>query len=235
MAYFEFLPVKRKTAEEETLGDERYIGSMDITAEAVDLVHVKVGTYYELVVTTFTGLYRYRVGDILMVTGFHNATPQFRFVHRRNVVLSVDTDKTSEEDLLRAVTEAKALLEPLSCLLSEYTSYADASSIPGHYVLFWELKRKEEVAEGAPRLDAEVMEECCTVVENSLDWVYRRCRSRDRSVGPLEIRVVREGTFDALMDLCVSRGSSLNQYKTPRCIGSPEAIALLDGRVEGGF
>ncbi|KAG0462774.1 hypothetical protein HPP92_021250 [Vanilla planifolia] len=55
MAYFEFLPVKRKTAEEETLGDERYIGSMDITAEAVDLVHVKVGTYYELVVTTFTG------------------------------------------------------------------------------------------------------------------------------------------------------------------------------------
>ncbi|KAK9934233.1 hypothetical protein M0R45_021385 [Rubus argutus] len=111
--------------------------------ETVDLVDVKLGHYYELVVTTFTGLYRYRVGDILMVTGFHNNAPQFRFMHRRNVVLSVDTDKTNEEDLLNAVTQAKLLLEPLGFLLIEYTSYADTSSIPGHYVLFWEVRVKE--------------------------------------------------------------------------------------------
>lgn len=171
-----------------------------------------------------------------MVTAFHNNAPQFRFVHRRNVVLSVDTDKTNEEDLLRAVTQAKRLVEPLGCLLAEYTSYADTSSIPGHYVLFWELKtRGNGAAAGGCIVDAGVMEGCCEAVEGALDAVYRRCRSRDGSVGPLEIRVVKQGTFDALMDFCVSLGSSVNQYKTPRCIKSKEAIELLESRVVGRF
>lgn len=180
----------------------------------------------------FAGLYRYRVGDILMVTGFHNNAPQFRFVYRRNVVLSIDTDKTNEEDLLKAVTEAKLLIEPL-VLLTEYTAYADTCSIPGHYVLFWELKSKG--SNSLPELDTDIMEQCCSKVEESLDSVYRRCRKKDNSIGPLEIRVVKHGTFDALMDFSVSRGSSVNQYKTPRCIKSEEAINLLDSKVVGRF
>ncbi|XP_074580850.1 LOW QUALITY PROTEIN: indole-3-acetic acid-amido synthetase GH3.17-like [Curcuma longa] len=230
MAYFEFMQVD---------DDRTYECPADCTGDlkVVDLVDVEVGRYYELVVTTFAGLYRYRVGDILMVTGFHNAAPQFRFVHRRNVVLSVDTDKTNEEDLLRAVTRAKLLLEPLGWLLTEYTSYADTASIPGHYVLFWELKATAAVSaddDGLP-LDRGVMEDCCSAVESCLDAVYRRCRNRDRTIGPLEIRVVRAGAFDVLMDYCVSRGSSVNQYKTPRCIKPPEAIRLLDEVVVGRF
>lgn len=183
--------------------------------------------------TSFPGLYRYRVGDILMATGFHNNAPQFRFVHRRNVVLSIDTDKTNEEDLLNAVTQAKRLLEPLGFLLTEYTSFADASSIPGHYVLFWELKMKGN--NDLPELDQNKMEQCCSIMEDSLDFVYRRCRKKDKSIGPLEIRVVTHGTFDALMDFCVSQGSSVNQYKTPRCIKSEEAIKILEARVVGRF
>lgn len=168
-----------------------------------------------------------------MVTGFHNNAPQFRFVHRRNVVLSIDTDKTNEEDLLNAVTQAKRLLEPLGFLLTEYTSYPDTSSIPGHYVLFWELKMKGK--DDLPELENAIMEQCCSIIENSLDSVYRRCRKKDNSVGPLEIRVVIHGTFDSLMDYCLSQGSSVNQYKTPRCIKSEEAIKILDARVVGKF
>jgi auxin responsive GH3 family protein len=179
-----------------------------------------------------SGLYRYRVGDILMVTDFHNKAPQFRFVHRRNVVLSIDTDKTNEDDLLNAVTQAKRLLEPLGFLLTEYTSYADTSSIPGHYVLFWELKMKGN--NDFPVLDHTIMEQCCSTVEDLLDSVYRRLRRND-SIGPLEIRVVKHGTFDLLMDFCVSEGSSVNQYKTPRCIKSEEAIKILDAKVVGRF
>ncbi|OVA09702.1 GH3 auxin-responsive promoter [Macleaya cordata] len=243
MAYFEFLPVE-KNHEEASHGiqcngisDLNGLKEEEDEVEAVDLVDVKVGHYYEIVVTTFTGLYRYRVGDILMVTGFYNNAPQFRFVHRRNVVLSIDTDKTNEEDLLKAVTQAKLLLEPLGCLLTEYTSYADTSSIPGHYVLYWELKRRDNNINGdfLPEVDPSVMEECCSTVEESLDSVYRRCRSKDKSIGPLEIRVVRSGTFDTLMDFCVTQGSSVNQYKTPRCIKSDEAIKILDSRVIGRF
>ncbi|KAL5988490.1 hypothetical protein ACLOJK_036255 [Asimina triloba] len=140
---------------------------------------------------------------IIRKRGACKMAPQFKFVHRRNVVLSIDTDKTNEEDLLRAVTKAKALLEPLDCLLTEYTSYADTSSIPGHYVLFWELKMRGS-SEAAPEIEGSIMEECCREVEESLDAVYRRSRAHDKSIGPLEIRVVKHGAFDALMDFCLS-------------------------------
>ncbi|MCL7045816.1 hypothetical protein MKW94_028947 [Papaver nudicaule] len=244
MAYFEFIPVEKNHDEEDESQGLQCNGLSDKIClleeeeqvmETVDLADVKVGHYYEIVVTTFTGLYRYRVGDILMVTGFYNNAPQFRFVHRRNVVLSIDTDKTNEEDLLKAVTQAKQVIEPLGFLLTEYTSYADTSSIPGHYVLYWELKTRENINGELPEIDTKMMEECCSTVEESLDSVYRRCRNKDKSIGPLEIRVVRSGAFDALMDFCVTQGSSVNQYKTPRCIKSDVAIKILDSMIIGKF
>ena len=41
--------------------------------------------------------------------------------------------------------------------------------------------------------------------------------------------------FDLLMDFCVSQGSSVNQYKTPRCVKSGGALEILDSRVIGRF
>ncbi|KAF7113024.1 hypothetical protein RHSIM_RhsimUnG0168600 [Rhododendron simsii] len=200
----------------------------------VDLVDVRLGCYYELVVTTFAGWYRYRIGDVLQVTGFHYKAPQFRYICRRNVVLSIDTDKTNEEDLHRSIAKAKKLLEPHNALLVEYTSYADTSSLPGHHVIFWEIKASFATT---PDTDyATVLQDCCVAVEEELDYIYRRCRAHDKSVGPLEIRVVKPGTFHGLMDLCVDQGgSTINQYKTPRCIKSDAALELLNSNVEGCF
>ncbi|XP_051141858.1 putative indole-3-acetic acid-amido synthetase GH3.9 isoform X2 [Andrographis paniculata] len=202
-------------------------------SKLVDLVNVKVGCYYELVVTTFSGLYRYRIGDVLQVTGFHNEAPQFRFICRRNVVLSIDCEKTNEEDLHRSITAAaKSFLEPRGALLVEYTSYADATSVPGHYVLFWEIK--STVA--GTNLAAWVLNECCIAVEEGLDYVYRRCRTNDKSVGPLEIRWVKGGTFEKLMDLSIAQGgASINQYKTPRCVKSKAFLKLLNANVSESY
>lgn len=151
------------------------------------------------------------------------------------MVLSIDSDKTNEDDLHKSITMAKKLLEPHDALLVEYTSYSDTSSIPGHYVLYWEILRMEEESVGHDELDAKVLQECCIAVEEQLDYVYRRCRSKDKSVGPLEIRVVEPGTFEALMDLFITQGASINQYKTPRCIKSKKALKLLNSKVQASF
>ncbi|KAG4154286.1 hypothetical protein ERO13_D03G049100v2 [Gossypium hirsutum] len=226
MAYFEFLPVKNERDESIEMK------SNDEDTELVDLVNVKPGRCYELVVTNSTGLYRYKVGDVLMVSGFHNNAPQFQFVERKSVVLSVDMEKTSETDLFKAVTEAKALLNPLGFILTEYTSYADTSSVPGHYVLFWELKEKE--GEHCKELDPKIMVECCFKIEESLHYTYKIYRKRN-IIAALEIRVVKQGSFEALMDYCVSKGTSLSQYKKPSCIKSEEALNILDSRVTGKY
>ncbi|XAR72950.1 hypothetical protein NMG60_11019766 [Bertholletia excelsa] len=168
--------------------------------KVVDLADVEVGKEYELVITTYAGLYRYRVGDILRVTGFHNSAPQFHFVRRKNVLLSIDSDKTDEADFNTSVVE--------------YTSYADTKTIPGHYVIYWELLARTR------RTSLE-----------SLNSVYRQGRVADNSIGPLEIRVVRNGTFEELMDYAISRGASINQYKVPRCVSFTPIMELLDSRV----
>ncbi|OAY74255.1 putative indole-3-acetic acid-amido synthetase GH3.11 [Ananas comosus] len=163
-------------------------------------------------VKNLPGLYRYRVGDVLQVTG-STTTPSIQVHMSAN------------------------LLESQNYLLLEYTSYADTSTVPGHYVLFWEIKNIFEEAETPrpPAIDAKLLESCCVAVEESLDYVYRRCRSHDKSVGPLEIRIVEAGTFENLMDLLISQGSSINQYKAPRCVEPGPALKLLNSKVVGCF
>nr|ACI46148.1 indole-3-acetic acid amido synthetase [Zea mays] len=217
MCYFEFLPMDSAAA---SGGD---------ASKLVDLARVEVGREYELVITTYAGLNRYRVGDVLQVTGFHNTAPQFRFVRRKNVLLSIESDKTDEAELQRAVERASALLRPHGAAVVEYTSQAYTKSIPGHYVIYWELLAKGPA--GGAAVGEGTLERCCLEMEEALNTVYRQSRVADGSIGPLEIRVVRPGTFEELMDYAISRGASINQYKVPRCVTFPPIIELLDSRV----
>ncbi|TXG67299.1 hypothetical protein EZV62_008574 [Acer yangbiense] len=223
MAYFEFLPVHRNV--------NGVTNSISMPKELVDLVDVKLGQEYELVVTTYAGLYRYRVGDVLRVAGFKNKAPQFNFICRKNVVLSIDSDKTDEVELQNAVKNAENHLVPFDATLAEYTSYADTTTkVPGHYVLFWELSLN-----GTTPIPPSVFEDCCFTIEESLNSVYRQGRVSDKSIGPLEIKIVEPGTFDKLMDYAISLGASINQYKTPRCVKFAPIVELLNSRVVSNY
>ncbi|KAJ0980257.1 hypothetical protein J5N97_008512 [Dioscorea zingiberensis] len=195
MGYFEFLPYQHSSS-----------------GDLVDLANLEVGKEYELVITTYSGLCRYRVGDILLVTGYHNAAPEFRFIRRKNVLLSIESDKTDEAELQQAVARASDLIKPFGASVVEYTSQADTKVIPGHYVIYWELLLKS----AAEMPSGEVLEKCCLEMEEAMNTVYRQSRVADGSIGPLEIRVVKPGTFEELMDYAISRGASINQYKVPR-------------------
>ncbi|XP_027342919.1 indole-3-acetic acid-amido synthetase GH3.6-like [Abrus precatorius] len=223
MCYYEFLPVNRTNQVNAPLSHKEQ-------EELVDLVDVKLGQEYEVVVTTYAGLYRYRVGDVLRVAGFKNKAPQFNFVCRKNVVLSIDSDKTDEVELQNAMKNAVTHLVQFDAHVAEYTSYADTTTIPGHYVLYWELNFN-----GSTPIPPCVYEDCCLTIEESLNSVYRQGRVSDKSIGPLEVKVVKQGTFDKLMDYAISLGASINQYKTPRCVKFAPIVELLNSRVTSNY
>ncbi|KAF2926939.1 hypothetical protein DAI22_06g165600 [Oryza sativa Japonica Group] len=232
IAYFEFLEVMDENGEK-VQGTTRLDDNLG-EVKVVDLVDVKVGRCYELIVTTFAGLYRYRVGDLFTVSGFYNATPLFHFSGRHDVILSIDYEKISEEDLLNAIAETdKFHLRPLGYMLVGSTAYADISTLPGHYILFWELTNTCD-SNVAIDIDQTAMEKCCLAVEDHFDEMYRKIRHRG-SISALEIRILSHGAFDALMDFFVSRGTSASQYKTPTAIRSKEAMMVLEERVVGRF
>lgn len=145
----------------------------------------------------------------------------------KNVLLSIDSDKTDEAELQGAVENASKLLREFNTSVVEYTSYADTKTIPGHYVIYWELLMKD--LNNSP--SDEVLNQCCLAMEESLNTVYRQGRVACNSIGPLEIRVVKNGTFEELMDYAISRGASINQYKVPRCVNFAPILELLDSRV----
>uniref|UniRef100_A0A2P2KCQ0 Jasmonic acid-amido synthetase JAR1-like n=1 Tax=Rhizophora mucronata TaxID=61149 RepID=A0A2P2KCQ0_RHIMU len=205
IGYFEFIPL-RDTAE-------------DIYREPkpIGLTDVKIGEEYEIVVTTFAGLYRYRLGDAVKVMGFHNSTPELKFVCRRNLLLSINIDKNTEKDLQLAVEEAGKLLAEEKLEVADFSSLVDLSTDPGHYVIF--LETSGEARE-------EVLKECCNCLDRSFADVGYVSSRKVNTIGPLELRVVCSGTFQKILDHYLGLGAAVSQFKTPRCVGPANKLVL---------
>jgi jasmonic acid-amino synthetase len=178
---------------------------------------VQIYAYILVILNEIAGLYRYRLGDVVKVMGFHNSTPELKFVCRRNLLLTVNIDKTTEKDLQIAVEEAGKELGEDKLEVVDFTSHVDSSTDPAHYVVFWEISG--EASE-------EVLQECCNCLDRSfLDAGYVSSR-KVSTIGALELRVVRRGTFQKLLDHCLASGGAVSQFKTPRCIGPANKLVL---------
>lgn len=66
------------------------------------------GARYLLVLSTQAGLYRYDLADLVEVTGFVGRAPLLRFVRKAGMVLNVTGEKLTEDQVVRAMTEALA-------------------------------------------------------------------------------------------------------------------------------
>ena len=76
---------------------------------AIRLAHeLREGGNYEVVVTTGGGLWRYRLGDRVQVTGFAGQTPTLRFLGRIGNVSDLCGEKLSEAFVAAAIREALA-------------------------------------------------------------------------------------------------------------------------------
>ncbi|XP_073291193.1 jasmonoyl--L-amino acid synthetase JAR4-like [Primulina huaijiensis] len=203
IGFFEFIP----------LNDD----FNSVEPNPVGLTEVKVGEEYEVLVTNFAGLYRYRLGDVVKVKGFHNSTPELQFVCRKNLLLTINIDKNTEKDLQLSVEAAAKLLSAKNQEVVDFTSQVDISTDPAHYVIFWETSDDP---------NHEILQECCNCLDRSfVDAGYMSSR-KVNTIGALELRIVKRGTFHKILDHYVGLGSAVSQFKTPRCVGPTNKIVL---------
>ncbi|PHU04597.1 putative indole-3-acetic acid-amido synthetase GH3.12 [Capsicum chinense] len=206
IGYFEFLPL-----------EENVNGMMEQANSLVGLTEVKLGEEYEIVFTNFAGLYRYRLGDVVKIKGFHNGTPELQFVCRRNLLLSINIDKNTEKDLQLAVEAAAKHLIDEKLEVVDFTSHVNISADPGHYIIFWELSGEAT---------DEMLQDCCNCLDKSfIDAGYVSSR-KVSAIGALELRIVKRGTFHKILDHFVGLGGAVSQFKTPRCVG-PKNSSLI--------
>ena len=118
-AYFEFMPCEGGASDGETL-----------------LPHeLEVGRDYEIILTNFSGLYRYHTYDVVRVEDFYGRSPMVSFRMRKNLALNLCGEKFDSLTLQHAGTLLCQRLGFREC------SFAlDTGSVPGRYLCFAETE-----------------------------------------------------------------------------------------------
>ncbi|TMS22625.1 GH3 domain-containing protein [Larimichthys crocea] len=187
---------------------------------------VKEGQSYELVITNASGLFRYRIGDIVKVVGFHNQCPVVEFQYRRGQMLSVRGEKVSEalflDSLKKAVSQwPGAQLIDYCCAESGIMGDSIGGSDP-HYQVFIELKGVRNLTE-----EQRYKLDIC-LQQNSA--IYKSFRIKG-SIGPMRVQLVAAGAFKELRKHMMAFSStSPNTFKMHRVLRRKEYADFLLGK-----
>ncbi|CAL8281861.1 unnamed protein product [Merluccius merluccius] len=187
---------------------------------------VEVGWSYELVVTNASGLYRYRLGDIVKVVGFHNQCPIVEFQYRRGQMLNLRGEKVSEVVFLEALKQA--LVQWPGAQLVDYCC-AESSilgdSVGGwdpHYQVFVELKGLRNLTEEQRYKLDHCLQQASTI--------YKSFRIKG-SIGPMRVQLVAEGAFTQLRKRMIDfSGTSPNTFKMQRVLRRKDDAHFLLGK-----
>ncbi len=207
VAFFEFIPL-------ENIDEENPLTKT--------LKELQIGSEYEIVATNLAGLYRYRIGDIVKVVDYYNECPEIQFLYRRNQLLNMVAEKTTEEHALHSVTNT---FKHIDSSFVDYTVMADNSISPGRYVFY--IETKDSLSSSAVKNINYVMD----MELSKANISYSRHRSKGK-LSMVEVRLVKEGTFDMLKKMKINKGTSKNQFKMPRVIRDKELVEMLDKRLK---
>jgi hypothetical protein len=153
---------------------------LDARGTARPAWELEEGTTYSVVVTTGGGLYRYRLHDLVTVTGFLDEAPCLRFVGKEDRLSDRFGEKLAEgfvASVLARVLTMRGIRAPFAMLAPDGRNHA------GGYALF--LEADAPVPE---RLGEELDAALC---ENP---AYELCR-RLRQLAPVGVHVVPEGAY----------------------------------------
>lgn len=117
----------------------------DATTPNTLLPHeVEIGGFYQLLITNYSGFYRYNIGDVVEVVGFYEAVPLIVFRYRQGGTLSAITEKTTEYHVMQVMA---ALQEAHSLTVEGFCITVSDDLIAPHYILNIELPVDESLTE----------------------------------------------------------------------------------------
>ena len=201
---YEFIPVD---------GDEN--------ARPLTLDQLEVGKDYEIIITNFSGLYRYRIMDIVRCTGEYNKSKKIQFLYRSNMGLNVANEKTTTE-MLDWV--AAKLQEKFGIDFEGFSYYPDTDERLARYVLLVETKsdipttRREEFEDALN----EFMKEANEKYEKYIRWGM---------ITAPRVYQLENGSYAAYRHSLVEQGRALNQIKPVVVLNTPEKKEFFFSRI----
>ncbi len=176
---------------------------------------VKAGEQYRILLSSYSGFYRYDIGDVVEVLGFYENTPIIVFRHRRGGLISSTTEKTSEYHLTQTM---QALQQEFGISLDDFCVTLSEQEFPAHY------RVNIELAEGQTLSDPPVFLDRFDYWLGEFNDQYRIVR-KDQ-VPPPRLRLLAPGSFGQVRQRQLQRGTSDSQLKIPHL---SEDRTFLDG------
>ncbi|MEG1985145.1 MAG: RimK family alpha-L-glutamate ligase [Oscillospiraceae bacterium] len=158
---------------------------------------LKDGETYEIVITTYAGLYRYRLKDLIKVEGFTGDTPNIYFVTKLSDVASIGQEKIAGSHLSDCIHQ----------ILKEHDIYLKCVQVyPNHaeqrYVVCIEAQGKQQ------QLEQMIEQGLCAKLAQYK--IYR-----DKLLKPLRVVVMKEGFGEMLIKQYTKENATAAQVKIP--------------------
>ncbi len=180
------------------------------------------GQSYEVVITTWGGLVRYRLGDVVKAVGFHNEAPVVEFVERRGRGLNLAGEKMPEHYLQEAWAAAR---QEVHFPLVDYFVTIDLSTTPSRYLVVlesavkWQPEMEFSLKKLLERFDV-------YLIKAAPRYQYHR---QYGNIAPLGGIVLRSGAFERYRDFRMSQGVSASQFKMLHVIPDPGFVTQYFG------
>ncbi|MBO4374930.1 MAG: GH3 auxin-responsive promoter family protein [Lachnospiraceae bacterium] len=203
--FYEFIPAKND--------DDSQILTIDQLEEGED---------YEIIITNLSGFYRYRIKDVIRVTGFYNESPMVQFVYRKSQMLSIAGEKTNEEAVRWSIEQ---FMKDTGLVVNDYSVFANTDTQPGHYTFYMEPDRvvpKEDLKKYRDAIEERMMQ---------ANPSYGN-KIRTGVLSPMELKFVQLESYQLYRDMMITKGTSANQLKPVRVIDTPVKLRFFNRVVE---
>ena len=165
---------------------------------------VKPGELYRILVTNYSGFYRYDIGDVVEVVGFYERSPLLVFRYRRGGLLSSTTEKTNEFHVTQVMQD---LQQKFSVLLEDFCITLSDETLPPFYLVNIELAPSEILEDYSGFLAAFDL----LLQENNTSYAIKR---PDPIPSP-RLRVLAPGSFAIVRQRQLLKGIPDSQLKFP--------------------
>ncbi|MGB8698207.1 MAG: GH3 auxin-responsive promoter family protein [Thermosynechococcaceae cyanobacterium] len=182
---------------------------------------VNVGHFYRILVTSYSGFYRYDIGDVVQVVGFYQEAPLIVFRYRQGGLLSSTTEKTTEDHVTQVM---KHLQAEFQVHLDDFCVTLSDQDVPAAYCVNIELAEGQHL----PQPDSFLIrfDECLKAVNNPYGTV------RIDQVPPPRLRVLAPGSFGTVRQRQIEKGMSDSQLKFPHISEDRQFLVGLTVRQE---
>lgn len=170
--------------------------------EFLQLHELEVGKRYSIYVTTYAGLYRYDMNDLVECTGHYGTIPTIKLIQKTNGIITLTGEKLHESQFINAVHQAEKNTMIKTKFFVGFASVAESK-----YHFYFEFADEKMTQELADKFTAEVDK---VLKETNIEYSAKRDSFRLKDP---ECHLLQPNSFETYKARCIDMGARDGQFK----------------------